>query len=149
MDILTVTDEKKSLASAAALPEQMAIRLKDLRPVYRAIGNIVVESVRGNFRESRSPDNVPWPPLKKPDHGRTRPLVDTGRLMESVAASIDLDGLVVGSDLPYAPIHQFGGRTKDGRETVPARPFLGVRTEDTALISEALVRYVTGEERRS
>lgn len=65
--------------------------------------------------------------------GRRQPLIDTGRLWQSVTSQ----GARVTSDAPYAVYHQFG--SIDGRHP-PARPFVPVREDGTAL--EKVGRYI-------
>lgn len=52
--------------------------------------------------------------------------VVTGRLRSSIYGRVRESGKTVtiafGTDVPYAPIHEFGGRTRNGR--MPRRPFL-------------------------
>ena len=49
------------------------------RPVMAAVGNLVVKSVRQNFREEGRPDK--WVPSKK---AKGRTLLATGALMKSI-----------------------------------------------------------------
>ena len=70
--------------------------------------------------------------------GNIRPLIDTGTLMRSVTARSDPRGirqltkteLVIGTNVEYAPYHQYG--TKH----IPARPFLQILPEDKENITK-------------
>jgi phage gpG-like protein len=71
--------------------------------------------------------------------GNIRPLIDTGTLMRSVTARTPTTGsirkltkteLVIGTNVEYAPYHQYG--TKH----IPARPFLQILPEDKENITK-------------
>jgi len=147
-------------------------RMTDLTPAMSKIGEIIVASVRRNFREGRGPDLVPWKPIKREGRG-DRPvaptLVYTGRLRDSINYQAYGNKIEVGTDLGYAAVHQSGGRTtahiirprrqkalywpgaahpvrfvRHPGSSIPARPFLGVRDEDWNDIRSALISYITG-----
>lgn len=55
--------------------------------------------------------------------------VRTGRLRSSIVGTVVEEGtdltIQIGTDVPYAPIHEFGGQTgRGGRVHIRARPFL-------------------------
>ena len=84
-------------------------RSKNLKPVMSVIGNLVVKSVRQNFREEGRPDK--WQQSRKPK-GRT--LLATGALMKSIHYELDNDGTavtVMTGPMKYARIMQNGGKT--------------------------------------
>lgn len=100
---------------------------------------LVLESeTKRNFDRGASPDGVPWLPLKHPrarSKGQDKPLRDTGLLMASYSAQgqhhvQESTGatLVWGSNLDYAPAHQYGAEGPGGA-IIPARPHVGV-TDD-------------------
>ena len=140
------------------------------RPVMAAIGNLVVKSVRQNFREEGRPDK--WQQSRKPK-GRT--LLGTGALMKGIHYELDNDGTAVTvktGPQKYAAIHQFGGTTgahdivarnrKALRFTVggmilyrksvhhpgsriPARPYMMLQEEDETNIEELLIRHLVAD----
>ena len=80
---------------------------------------IMLRSVDKNFREEGRPKK--WKGLspmtiglrrKGKKGGRPKILQDTGRLKGSIAAKIHKDHAVVGTNVKYARLHQFGGTTK-------------------------------------
>lgn len=93
------------------------------RFLEKGIGPIVLRMVDQAFRRQGRPD-APWPPLKPRTKYRRRKsgigaqiLRDTGRLMQSVVARpprVTTSTWEIGSNLPYARIHQFGGVIKQG-----------------------------------
>jgi phage virion morphogenesis protein len=93
-----------------------ALRAKaaDLAPVFRGIGADIVADAALRFRDSRDPYGVPWKPLaastiRRRRKGSSKPLLDTGRLRNSVSYRLIGNGVEVGSNVEYAAIHQFGG----------------------------------------
>lgn len=127
----------------------------DLTPLMKAISLALEGGTKRLFDKGESPDGKKWAPLKnqrnRPRDKRARggdqkPLRDRGLLMASLSASgqahverITSSALEWGTNLEYAAVHQFGhtfertsafGReTKPYRQTVPARPFLGLSPE--------------------
>ena len=115
----------------------------DLTPLTTEIGELLRQNVAEEFAGSFGPDGTPWKPLKSRDG---RPLDDSGQLKRSFMVRAMARSVEVGTALPYAVLHQFGG--KAGRNLaalIPARPFFpstdlpAVWRED---IENAMVRYV-------
>ena len=70
------------------------------------------------------------------------PLVDTENLMGSITSDYSNDMATVGTNEPYAAIHQFGGKAGRGRKVeIPARPFLALTPQDKADILEDIQDY--------
>jgi phage virion morphogenesis protein len=70
-------------------------------------------------------DNPPgrgYASTRGPDH---KLLFSSGDLANSITAAVQSSRYVVGSEVPYALVHQFG--SKDGR--IPAREYVGVSDE--------------------
>ena len=149
-------------------------RMKDLTPVMDAIGQELMTSTDFRFKTETDPKGVPWKPsmasydrgpspaggrFGNPDRGKT--LTDTGRLRQSINRRASRDEVIVGTNVQYAAIHQFGGKTKPhtiiarrkkalfwpGAEhpvksvrhpgsNVPARPFLGISSGDERAIGD-------------
>lgn len=139
-----------------------------LRPVMAVIAQDLESSTKLRFTDGRGPDGKPWLPLsaatrisraKRAAGGkvyvknRTRttaaftraflggmqPLLDTGRLRNSITSRASNDFAEVGTATVYARIHQFGGKAGRGRKvTIQARPFIGMSADDRALVVERL-----------
>ena len=81
--------------------------------LYKRIGTRLVASVKRNFQAGGRP--VKWKPSQRANKkikgksGKT--LIDTGRLKDSVTFQIKDNTIEVGSNVEYAPIHQFGGKS--------------------------------------
>jgi len=108
------------------------------RDALRQIGRDAVSRTLMAFRRSTDPWGHRWLPLRpstiRRRRGRSsRPLLDTGRLRSSFGYRVTGRRLVIGSDVKYAALHQFGGgaaAVSDAirrRGRVPARPMLPIR----------------------
>ncbi len=121
----------------------------NLRPVLTSIGEAMVESTKLRFRDSHAPDGGRWAPLSPVTvalrrKGSSKPLLDTGRLRNSITRAVGVRDVVIGTNVIYAGTHQLGarkgqyGKTRRGAPipwgNVPARPFLGMSLGDKAEI---------------
>jgi phage gpG-like protein len=87
--------------------------------LMREIGASQLVSVRRTFREQGSPANS-WVPLSpntiKRDPKRYGPghklLIGKGTLLNSITYAVQGNGVVIGTVLKYAPVHQFGSRDR-------------------------------------
>ena len=118
--------------------------LGDPRDALREMGRDAVSHTLMAFRRSTDPWGHRWLPLRpatiRRRRGRSsRPLLDTGRLRSSFGYHVSGRRLVIGSDVKYAALHQFGGggsAITDAirrRGRVPARPMLPIRGGQVAL----------------
>lgn len=92
-----------------------------LRPILMNVAEEAVELVKHGFATSTAPDGKSWAPLaakrgrdKKGTKGQ--PLRDTGRLMNSLSRVpvVGGSGFTYGTDVSYAPYHQFGTKGHRG-----------------------------------
>ncbi|MGX5053124.1 phage virion morphogenesis protein [Enterobacter asburiae] len=136
-------------------------RVKHRTPLMEQIASIMLNAVDENFIAGGRPA---WRPLKYRDG---KPLMDTRRLHGSIAPWHDNDAAVVGTNVVYAAIQNFGGKTKphvirprnrralrfNGRyaakvnhpgSDIPARPFLTLTDQDLEEIRQAIGEYITG-----
>lgn len=142
-----------------------------MRAPLEEIGEDLAESTRQRFVSSTAPDGSRWAPnaqatylggLGKGDSrkdGRInargaakamnkRPLVDTGFLAEQIIYQLlpNGSGVAIGTNRfagewdGGANVHQFGSR--DGH--IPARPFLGLSSEDEQRVEGILETYLLG-----
>lgn len=81
-------------------------------PIFDAVGADLEAQVQIGFVAGHDPYGTPW---AQPKFRPGQPLRDTGRLMASITHNADDRGLEVGTNVCYAPIHQFGG-------TISAQP---------------------------
>lgn len=147
---ITVHDEE-----VQRLLKELLRKMGNLRPVMAEIGEIVVESVQRNFEKHQSWEEEDWDTLS-PEYERWKTKI-MGRsaddililnrvLMGSIHYEAEADRVRVGTDVPYAAVHQFGASFSilSTRRTVhiPARPYLGVRTDDWREIKRVVERYL-------
>jgi phage virion morphogenesis protein len=117
---------------------QIAQRASNMRPAYQAIGNYLVGETQDRIKRETSPDGTRFQPLaaatvrRKAAKGKIRKILqEEGNLVGTIAAQVHGAGVAIGSNLPYAAIHQYGGKAGRGRKvTIPARPYLGVSEAD-------------------
>lgn len=93
----------------------------DVRPVLGEIGEMLVRRVRQRLSTSLAAGGGRLRPTKRGN----QPLMGTGRLMNSISHTVSRRQVTIGSPLPYAAIHQFGGFAgRQHRTFIPARPYL-------------------------
>lgn len=159
--------EMRFTLSDAELERQLAALVErggNLKRPMENIGQDMVSVSTNAFERSQSPDGIPWPPSIAADEGR-RTLIDKGRrggLMGSFSYQADEAGVVYGTNILYAAIHQFGGtivakkakalRFRIGKRwlqvqkvTIPARSFIGASDRDVKRWEDILVRHLEGE----
>lgn len=106
MSELSVKVDSEQVNSAI----ERALDIGNTDSLMRRVGRIARTDVDLNFRLSRSPDNIPWAPIK---YRRGKPLRDTGRLQRSIIEKTTKDSATVGTNVEYAKIHHYGGTIKN------------------------------------
>lgn len=120
----------------ATILERLANAAQDCTPIMRSIAGTMESAVLQNFDVGGRPA---WLPIK---YRKGTPLVDTENLMNSIISYYDNNVAEVGTNEPYAAIHQFGGKAGRGRKTdIPARPFLVLTPQDEADILDDVQAY--------
>jgi len=110
--------------------------------IQRTIEDIRVETAERfleNFRKEGF-FGSPWKRRKKGakrDKGRAL-LVDTGNLRRSINSRTTADSVEFYTDVPYAAIHNEGGKLGRGRGTMPQRQFIGDHPELEQAITEII-----------
>lgn len=149
MEIQLKIDDRK----VQDLLNRLRDRAQDLTPAMQAIGAFYERSVLENFKAQSGPDGTPWQPhssttlmmgvsrkkgLKKSGdlsaRGKRylsgkRILWEHGDLEGSVHSQASKNSVTIGAGghVPYAAIHQFGGKAGRSRKvTIPARPYLAL-----------------------
>lgn len=143
-----------------------------MRPAWEDIGESLVRSTVHRFDTERAPDGTPWLPSIRAREQSGQTLTDTARLRGSITHEADDAGVTVGTNVVYAPPHQFGAditrrrhsrqvfRDERGRfsasgraswHEVPehtirlvARPFLGLDADDETSVLEILGDHFRG-----
>jgi len=134
-------------------------------PAMEEIGGMMTSSTRDRFKESKAPDGSAWQALTPATliararlnkragfSAHAQPLLSTGVLRNSIGFRVGPREVVVGVPMSFASvnlhwshIHHFGGQAGRGRKvTIPARPFLGLSSEDRAAITAILRARISG-----
>lgn len=79
------------------------------RPLMRAIAGIMADAVEENFAREGRPEWLGLAPATRKRRDGGKILQDSGRLASSIVARAEADSAMVGTNLLYAAIHQFGG----------------------------------------
>ena len=129
-----------ALRSALA---QLRATSGDLQPVFRDLGEALLNSTRNRFSTQTAPEGSPWAALtegyraRKPQH-KDKVLTLRGYLRGTLDKQVQPNALLVGTPLIYGATHQFG----DPRRNIPARPFLGLSVADRAEIDTILHEHL-------
>ncbi|MGC8736762.1 MAG: phage virion morphogenesis protein [Dissulfurimicrobium sp.] len=107
MPNITITIDDREVMDAL---KGLQARLGDLTPAMRTVARMMESAVQRNFAEGGRPDK--WKPSKRALRQNGQTLMDTGRLKNSITSRSDATSAEVGTNVEYAAIHQFGGRTK-------------------------------------
>ncbi len=128
--------------------QQMATRAGsiDLSRPLAVTAQLLVSDAKQCFATATDPNGGSWPPLKRPSKRRggasAKPLRDTDRLMASITGQVQGNTASVGTNVSYAPFHQFGTKY------IPPRRFLGVsaktRTRIEGLVVKAVMTQLRG-----
>lgn len=122
---------------------------ENLRPLMKNIAGIFASSTEENFKEEGRPDK--WTELaditkenrKKKDKWPGQILQVEGQLASSVNTQYDDNSAVIGSNQPYAAIHQLGGKAgRNKKLTIPARPYLQLTDDDFEEILQQITLYL-------
>ncbi|MDK4680621.1 phage virion morphogenesis protein [Kingella negevensis] len=93
--------------------------------LMKKLAGTMNHAVRQNFRQSGRPK---WLGI---EYRNGKPLIDTGALRDNINQAYDNDTALVGTNIVYAAIHNFGGMAGRNRKVrIPARPFLVLTNED-------------------
>ena len=101
---------------------------------------LLLNRVRTRFLNTEAPDGSQWL-ISEAARRRSllglggKTLFDKGTLFHSIQAyyTADPDERLIGTDVPYAPYHQYGTKY------LPVREFLGISQEDIELITRLVI----------
>ncbi len=104
--------------------------------LMRRLSETMHTAVKLNFKKGGRPK---WLGLK---YRAGKPLTDTGRLKDSFSTMYDNDTALVGTNIIYAAIHNFGGQAGRNRKvTIPQREFLVLTNEDEQSLMDDVQKY--------
>lgn len=138
-------------------------RVEDVLPLLQGIGSFLESTTQMRFQTNIGPDGKPWKRSLGAAQRGMPTLVQSTNLRQSLTrAVVTLADIRLGTNVPYAAIHQFGGVIRAKGEglltfmlagigwrsvrevTMPARPFLGVSDSDMAGIRQLGEDFVRG-----
>lgn len=155
---ITFTIRPQGLDAIEAVLGRLMAAGNDLRSAMDEIGSQVLQRTQRRFEEQQGPDGTDWPelsPVTVRKRGDTGPILRiTGHLYDSLEYKAQPDAVEIGSNWPYARIHQLGaaqgssGRTRRNGPIpwgdIPARPYLGLSDDDAADVQDIIIHYLAG-----
>ncbi len=104
--------------------------LQNKESLLRQIGNHIQNTSELSFERQKSPFGNAWKPNSKVTlQGKrgNKILIKSGGLSHSIHYQTSNNSVSIGTNIKYAPIHQFGGKAgRNKRVNIPARPFLPI-----------------------
>jgi phage virion morphogenesis protein len=132
--------------------QRLSSRLDDLTPFMEEVSGVLAFGVEEAFRLEQDPvSGAAWEELadatvaqrSADGHWPGKMLQVTGQLAASFSTDFGPDFAMVGTNLEYAAIHQFGGKAGRNRSVdIPARPYLGLSDDSAAEILVIAERYL-------
>ena len=128
---------------------EIASKTENLRPLMKNIAGILAFSTEENFKNEGRPEK--WTDLKeitknkrKEQHKWPGQIFQvSGQLASSISTQYDDNSAVIGSNLPYAAIHQLGGQAGRNKKTkIPARPYINLTNDDFKEIMHETEKYL-------
>jgi phage virion morphogenesis protein len=113
------------------------------RPLMQRLAQRLHFIVDENFEKEGRPRR--WRPLnpatirQRKRKGYTGNILQrTGQLKRSITEKVTNTEAIVGTNLKYAGVHQFGSR----KQNIPARPFLKVTKDDIGILTNMVKQYI-------
>lgn len=139
-------------------------RAANAKAAFDDIGLDMVAITERAFQDQRSPEGMPWAPSAAALAEGRQTLTDSKVLRGSFSYVAGESGVVFGTNVPYAALHQFGGTVQprgatavpvsieDDRDlaravvTFPPRPFVGASERDVRRWEATLADYLAGDD---
>lgn len=122
-----------------------AHKLGDTQALMESVGEALRSGTIERFDAEEDPQGKKWKPSARAMAGGGKTLDKESNLKDSIDYAATSDKVMVGSNLPYARIHQLGGKTGKGHKVdMPARPYLGVSEEDMDEVRETMADFLAG-----
>ncbi len=119
-------------------PLTLATRLARARRLYRSKGGLYTKSGKRTKAGVLSTITTAQALL---DRGLLRNSI--GKPGEGGIFDVQASSVTVGTRLPYAAIHQYGGTAgRSNKVRIPARPFIGLSTQARQQIVDTINRYI-------
>lgn len=132
----------------------VAARVQDMTPLMRQVAQVLKFASEEAFEgEKNASTGASWTRLapatvrsyvtKTKRRGEHPILQVTGRLAASLTTMVGKAFALIGTNVVYAAIHQFGGFAgRNLRTQIPARPYIGLTTTDMSDIEKAAVAFL-------
>ena len=142
--------------------DSASARAADLTPAMLAIASYLETEVDLRFETASGPDGKPWLPSLRAREGKRGglTLTDIGHLRERITSQADATSAEVGTNVPYANIHNSGGtirpRSGSGKRAlktpfgarasvaIPQRQFIDFSDADRIEIPQLLADHLAG-----
>jgi phage virion morphogenesis protein len=119
---------------------------KTVAPLLEQLGSIIQDAIGDNFEQQGRPA---WQPLKastlkeRTKLGYTGPILQrTGKLKRSITRKTGTNFVIVGTNLEYAAIHNFGGPTgRNHSVDMPKREFVTLTDLDINDLEKTAIKY--------
>lgn len=106
---------------------------------------VKAQTMRRINSEKTAPSGAAWAPLKASTiarKGTNNILVDKGRLLGSIRHIALSDEAEVGTNVFYGKFHQYGTKSKTGGQKMPARPFIGLSSNNQSEIWQVINAFI-------
>lgn len=139
-----------------------AHKLGNTQALMESVGDALMSGTLRRFSDQEDPQGKQWESSARAAEEGGETLTKTGALRKSIDYAATSDKVMVGSNLPYARIHQKGGTIKPKKAkklvfkgrggkkvavdevTIPARPYLGVSADDMKEVRETISDFLAG-----
>lgn len=139
-----------------------AKKMANKKLLMATIGESLVSGTIKRFADEEDPQGKKWEKSERAKSESGVTLTETGRLRKSIDYAATPDKVMVGSNIAYARIHQFGGTIKpkgkkslkfkglDGKDVfvkqvdIPARPYIGVSKQDMDEVRATIKAFLAG-----
>lgn len=149
-------DVRLDTSQAGEALAKLAERLGDITTPLLDIAEYLHQATDERFVKKIAPDGSPWAPLSPVTLARKkgpRILRESGLLQDTLRHQVSDNELAFGTDRVYGAVHQFGqkrgasGTNKRGAPIpwgdIPARPYLGLSSEDESEILAIVGDYLS------
>lgn len=135
---------KMNLSSLAGPVAFAVAAVKNRQDMAKAIGNMLVSSTIERFEKGEDPEGNKWSISQRAKDEGGQTLVDKAILKNSITFEASPEMVVVGTNVEYGAIHQYGGQAGRGKKTrIPERPYLGFNEEDAEETVAIMHRFLS------
>ena len=128
---------------------EIARKTENLRPLMKNIAGILAYTTEENFKNEGRPEK--WTDLsdvtkenRRKQHKYPGQILQVeGNLASSVNTQYDENSAMIGSNLPYAAIHQLGGNAgRNKKVKIASRPYINLTDDDFKEIMHETEQYL-------